>query len=495
MKTYQKKLSYYLLGFVLLGALGACSENNTKGGRQNQNFDNTNIPAFAWVTDLAGPATGNDAFSSLSFNYPIPVLSKEDLDLHMAGDREFSRQFTSEQGLGPAFNASSCTICHARDGRGALPLIPKGQSSVLFGPNESLLLRVILKTENGYESVPRYSPQVHQRGIYGLRDDKPGLGQTDIEMSFSYSTFTYPDGSQVQLRTPKFNFINPYDETVEKPSALRDPRLRISARVGAPVFGLGLFDAVDDETFIRLASPSEKNQDGVFGKVNIVNGRVGRHGWKANAESVLSQISGALNQDMGLTSSILPNENILGTDLFNSWLKKLGINSGANNYQQVDISDQQLKEIAFYAATLSVPKRRDVMNPSVLSGATHFQKIGCTACHTPQLKTGTNGTIDYFKNQTFYPFTDGLLHDMGEGLADDRPDYLASGREWKTRPLWGIGLTQTVNPRAGFLHDGRAATLEEAILHHGGEAETAKMRFANLNKSARNELISFLKSL
>lgn len=476
---------------ILLLMLGvACSNKSTEQAPSSEKP--AGYPEYAWVIGLAGPATSEDSSSSLSFNVPVPVLSKDELELHLGGDIDFNRQFNGEQGLGPAFNASSCVVCHARDGRGALPVLRAGRESVRFGPNESLLLRVSLETEEGPVQVPGFTEQIHQRGIYSLRQDLPGIGQTDIEMRFHHSTFTYPDGETVELRKPVFQFVGPYDETESSPSRLRDPRVRISPRIGPPVIGLGLLDAIDDKQLMAMADPDDRNGDGIRGKVNLVRGRVGRHGWKANNPDVLTQVAAALNHDMGLTNSLFPLENILGTTLFTEWTARLSLDPAKLH---LEVSDVRLERLSFYTSTLAVPKRRNVLEPEVVQGAKQFEVVGCTGCHTPKIKTGTSGKIDHFKNQTIYPFTDGLLHDMGDELADNRADHEASGREWRTRPLWGIGLTQTINPRAGFLHDGRARTLEEAILHHGGEAAPSRQRFSNLPKSARQELLSFLRSL
>ena len=479
------------LAYLLLIVGSACSKPNAEPARPSTEKA-AGYPAYAWVTNLAGPATSEDSSSSLSFNVPVPVLSKEELELHLDGDIDFNRQFNGEQGLGPAFNASSCVACHARDGRGALPVLNAEDRSVRFGPNESLLLRISLETENGPIVVPGFSEQVHQRGIYSLRQDMPGIGQTDIEMHFEYSTFTYPDGSSVELRKPIFQFVGAYDEMADGDSILKDPRIRVSPRIGPPIIGLGLLDAIDDKQLIQMADPDDRNGDGIRGKVNFIDGRVGRHGWKANNPDVRTQVAAALNHDMGLTNSLFPFENILNTPLFTNWTARLSIDPSKF---APEITDAQLDRLSFYTSTLAVPKRRKVLDLDVMQGARQFEVVGCTGCHTPMLKTGTSGTIEHFKNQTIYPFSDGLLHDMGEELADHRQDHEAGGREWRTRPLWGIGLTQTINPRAGFLHDGRARTLEEAILYHGGEAAAARQKFSNLPKSARQELISFLRSL
>ncbi len=206
---------------------------------------------------------------------------------------------------------------------------------------------------------------------------------------------------------------------------------------------------------------------------------------------------------MGVTNPLFKNESTAGTDLMAAYKSR---NPSFTTFADTGITDADLafsKAVVFYTETLSVPPRRDYQNADVQQGAMIFERIGCVKCHTPSFTTGTksesfsrNGErIVELENQTIYPFTDMLLHDMGDDLADGRRDSEANGKEWKTRSLWGIGATQTVNPGAGFLHDGRARTLEEAVLWHAGESEDIKDEFMDLVKTKRDQLIKFLESL
>jgi CxxC motif-containing protein (DUF1111 family) len=214
---------------------------------------------------------------------------------------------------------------------------------------------------------------------------------------------------------------------------------------------------------------------------------MGRFGLKNNTPSVFHQSLGALQGDIGVTNYAFPVESIFNTPLFDAFKAKLGpVKVEAPN----DVADA----LVFYSRTLAVPGRRDTENDIVKRGGQLFADINCTSCHQPSFTTGTH-KISALSNQKIYPFTDMLLHDMGDGLADGRRDFDASGRHWKTRPLWGLGQTQTINPRAGFLHDGRARTLEEAILWHGGEGDYSKNKFAALPQADRDALVAFLKSL
>ena len=263
----------------------------------------------------------------------------------------------------------------------------------------------------------------------------------------------------------------------------------LSPRIATPVFGLGLLEGIPEAALLSNQDVNDANNDGISGKANYVwdvqlqQNRIGRFGWKANATSVLIQCAGAYVDDMGVTNYVFPNET--GQNQFNG-------QDGLSD--DPEISDAILNQVTFYCKTLAVPAPRNISNINVKRGAKTFEEISCTKCHTPKQQTGYN-SITALSNQTFYPYTDLLLHDMGQALADNRPDYLASGTEWKTRPLWGIGLTQVVNGHTNFLHDGRARNLTEAILWHGGEAQTSKEKFKQLSTTKRNELLAFLNSL
>lgn len=477
---------------LILTACGKTASSPTPADGTGPNSTAASFPDFAKVRDLASSATSDDGSTSLSFNVPIPTLTDEEGDRHLAGDVLFSRKFNTEGGVGPAFNANACVACHMLDGRGALPMIMPGETKVRFGMNESLLLRVSLETDEGSKIVPGFSEQLFHRGIYSLRPDSPGTGQADIDMSFTSTIFTYPDGKKVELRKPVFTISNAYDAVGGKPSALDHPDVRISPRIGPPMIGLGLLEAVDAKDILALADPEDKNGDGISGRPNMIDGKLGRFGWKANNVSLRVQVAAAFSNDMGIRSSLFPEESISGTALFLSLIERL-----AKEWLplEVELSDSSLDSLEFYTATLAVPQRRDVEKPEVLNGARTFEKISCTGCHTPHFKTSDSAAVPSMRGLDIYPFSDGLLHDMGDELADGRRDHEANGREWKTRPLWGVGMTQTVNPRAGFLHDGRARSLEEAVLYHGGEAAESRRRFANLTEAERKEVLLFLKSL
>jgi len=319
-----------------------------------------------------------------------------------------------------------------------------------------------------------------------------------------------------------FQIRNPYDNPGEVPAAGVTPVSRllqsdvaISPRMSPPMYGLGLLEAIPESDILALADPNDADKDGISGRPNWVFDPVkqaqddteprslGRFGWKASTPSVLVQAAGAYRDDIGITNYLFTTESIAGTPLYDSYRTTHPDDDG-QAAQGYEVSEEVVKQVVFYSNTLAVPARRNVDDTQVRHGAALFDNAKCTGCHHPSFVTGTHpgiwgpsgsSSVDAVKAQRIYPFTDMLLHDMGEGLADGRTDYAANGHEWKTRPLWGIGLTQTVNGLSGFLHDGRARTLEQAILWHGGEAEAAKERFRTMSASDRAALIAFLKSL
>jgi CxxC motif-containing protein (DUF1111 family) len=213
---------------------------------------------------------------------------------------------------------------------------------------------------------------------------------------------------------------------------------------------------------------------------------IGRFGWKANQPDIAHQTAAAFNGEMGMTTMLSPHENCTAVQTV-----CLTAPSGGNP----EVSDEIFVRIVNYERMLGVPARRDLQDPQVRRGAEQFLEAGCAGCHTPTLKTAKLPQMPWLSEQTFHPYTDLLLHDMGRGLADGREDFLASGSEWRTPPLWGLGLMRTVNGHTFLLHDGRARDVSEAILWHGGEAEAAKERYRTMKKQDREALLKFLDSL
>lgn len=307
-----------------------------------------------------------------------------------------------------------------------------------------------------------------------------------------------PPGTPLSEGTVTLDAMAPYDDGHNQygdgtPYQLRRPVLRFSGvtpnfysmRLAQPLIGLGLLEAVDEATILGFADPCDSDNDGVSGRAAITAAlgtnqpRIGRFNWKGIASSIGDQIAYALNRDMGVTTSRFP------------------ILDGASAPSPVEVSDSELDQLVHYNGLLGVNARRSLHDADALAGEQLFSQMGCVACHVPQMTTGTTHPWAEVRNQTIRPFTDLLLHDMGAGLADNMAvaGSGASASEWRTTPLWGIGLSAGIDGREGYLHDGRAATMEEAILWHGGEAETAKQAFRTSSTSDRAKLIAFLRSL
>jgi CxxC motif-containing protein (DUF1111 family) len=265
----------------------------------------------------------------------------------------------------------------------------------------------------------------------------------------------------------------------------------VSPRIAPAVMGVGLLEAVPAGDITARADPDDSDGDGISGRPNQVWDPVaeamalGRFGWKAGQPTVRAQAAAAFVGDLGITSTLHPDQPCTAVE---------ADCAAAPDGGMPELDDNKLDRVTFYNRTLAVPARRDVTDVAVQAGAQNFAELGCSSCHTPTMSTGDDD-IPALAQQEIHPYTDLLLHDMGSRLADDRPEFAASGTEWRTAPLWGIGLVERVNGHTRFLHDGRARSLEEAILWHGGEAAAAQQGFRDLSATERAELIAFLESL
>ncbi len=379
---------------------------------------------------------------------------------------------TARDGLGPFFNANNCSSCHFKDGRGKPPAF-NGQTG------RGLLLRLVLfgRDANGNSfSDPIYGNQLQDNAILG----QTIKGQYEI----TYQTFTevLADGTVVELQKPLYKINNlGYGSLANN--------ILISPRIANQIIGLGLLEAVTESTILGFAATNNNNE--ISGKANYVHDiesnsqKLGRFGWKANQPTIRQQVASAFSSDMGITTSIFPNENAPpGVDL-----------SVIPNGGSPEISNANFDKIVLYSSSLAVPARRNHSNQNVLNGKKIFNEIKCTSCHVPKMVTGSTYPIESFRNQVIRPYSDMLLHDMGNELADNTPDFLADGNEWRTQPLWGIGLINIVNKHTNLLHDGRARNILEAILWHGGEAQNSKNKFKQLSAKDRNNILLFINSL
>jgi CxxC motif-containing protein (DUF1111 family) len=415
--------------------------------------------------------------SKYSFGMSAPNIPINKLRDFAFGNRMFNTNWVtapssvpSLDGLGPLFNRVACSQCHLRDGRGRAP----------HGPDEmmdSMLVRISAIDKDGQAiDHPIYGGQLSDRAIQDLK------AEARVRVSWKEDEAKYEDGEKYSLRYPQYDFEFFRGDAGE---------FLFSPRVTPAVYGLGLLEALDEKSILANADPEDKDGDGISGKANYVwdvvsqSTQLGRFGLKANAPNLLHQNTGAANGDIGLTSKYFPNKNhqVVHKDL------------EEHKSKDFDISEDQARRLTLYVQSLGVPVRRSMDDEQALRGEKIFKQINCQSCHIENFTTGSSHELEFLRNQQIRPYTDMLLHDMGEKLADNRPDGLANGQEWRTPPLWGLGLHGMVNGNDFFLHDGRARTIEEAILWHGGEAEASREQFIKLNKADRLALLSFLKSL
>ncbi|HZD22975.1 MAG TPA: di-heme oxidoredictase family protein [Acidimicrobiia bacterium] len=446
--------------FVLASIVVGCQQADLQRGG-SQKID---------IEDLAGGLGGGATVFSSSrsaFGLPAPSLDPSLRPVFERGDDLFSGVWSprgvgpvGRDGLGPLFAADSCAGCHVRDGR-----------SQPLGSDDDFGIVVVLDSD-----APMVGTHVQLQSSSGFEAE--GVLRVDyVEVPGAFG-----DGETYSLREPVYSVV--------LSDGSRLDRDRFSVRTAPPVFGSGLLEAVPVDVLEDIADPGDDDRDGVSGVVNMVvdpeTGELvlGRFGWKAAKVSIRHQTAQAAAQDLGLTSSLFAEGNC-------AELQVACVDTEAGVRE---LSDTQLGDLVAYVSSLGVPAMRNTDDPAVVEGAGLFVDIGCAACHRPTLATGEH-PIEALADQVIHPFTDLLVHDMGDGLADMVSEGQASGAEWRTAPLWGIGLTATVNGHTSFLHDGRARSLTEAILWHGGEAEAARERFRALTRGQRAALLRFLDSL
>lgn len=417
-----------------------------------------------------------------AFALPAPGLSAKELRDFNFGNRLFNTNWVAApasvaafDGLGPTFNRVSCSGCHVRDGRGRPPI--DGEKELL-----SMLLRLSVPgrdTHGGPKPHPAYGDQLNDRALPGVP------AEARVEIRYREIAGRFNDGTPYSLRAPEYRLHDPaFGEFGDD--------LMISPRTAPHMLGMGLLEAVAEADLIARADPDDTNGDGISGRPNRVFNPVtqreelGRFGWKANVASLLQQSAGAANGDIGLTSRWFAEQNCPPVQ---------SACAQAASGGEPELGDAYLAKLVFYLRTLAVPAQRSGDDAQLKLGESVFERARCSACHAPQLRTADNAEPALLAAQTFAPYTDLLLHDMGEGLADHRPDFAANGREWRTAPLWGLGLVPEVNGHSHYLHDGRARGLAEAILWHGGEAEGAQRAFRAASREERAALIAFLQTL
>jgi CxxC motif-containing protein (DUF1111 family) len=333
---------------------------------------------------------------------------------------------------------------------------------------------------------PTYGGQLQNFAIKGFDNE----GYMHIE--YADVPVKLGDGSTVTLRRPTYSI------TDLKYGPLH-PKTMLSPRVAPPMIGLGLLEAIPEAQIRAHADPGDQNGDGIAGRTNevwsIAENRVklGRFGWKAGVPSIAQQAAHAFAGDIGLSTTLVPKPS---GDCTKAQPVCLAAPNGNNPKEgDVEVQPKLFDLVVFYSQNLAVPPRRNPKDPVVERGKAQFYGLNCQGCHVPSFTTGVVEGQPQLSNQKIFPYTDLLLHDMGDGLADNRPEGMATGRDWRTAPLWGIGLTQIVSGHTLFLHDGRARNVTEAILWHGGEAQAARDGYAALSKEERDALDAFVNSL
>lgn len=454
-----------LVVLVISGAIVvACKKESDSGTVTDMGDD-------AGLIKLGGSCSVNDQ-TSYAFSYQVGGLTEEEGLMFFVGNSFFNQNWveapsstTARDGVGPLYNARSCATCHFRDGRGA-PF-----------SNQGMLFRLGSHADNSPDAI--YGGQLQDFSV--IATEKEGL----MGVTYAEVPGTYDDGTPYSLRVPTYSVDNPNYGALSASTG-------ISPRVGQQMIGLGLLEIIPEAQILANQDPTDANGDGISGRPNYATDAVsgnlmlGRFGWKANVATLGHQVAGAFQGDIGIMSDYFTSENHTANQPSCDGLPNGGT-------PEIELSD--LQAVILYARTLAVPYRRNVKDPDVKAGALLFRSANCIACHKMSFTTGNGGSIAALKGQKITPYTDLLLHDMGPDLADDVPDHLASGSEWRTQPLWGLGLISTVNSHTFLLHDGRARSIEEAILWHGGEAANSRNNFKAMTAIQRAQLLAYLRSL
>jgi CxxC motif-containing protein (DUF1111 family) len=439
----------------------------------------------------AGSFTTLDAGAS-AYSIPVTQLNDEQRRVFAEGKAQFNEAWvvapdpSGVWGLGPTFNEDRCAHCHENNGGAAAPA-DHGAAE------RGMLVRLSIPgttREGAPLPHPVYGDQLQNRGI---QDRVPAEGQ--VQFTYRERTVAYADGETIALRKPQVQFV-------DLAFGALGADVMTSPRIAPAMVGMGLLEAVPEATILRIAAEQQKR--GVSGRPNRVWDMenetlvLGRFGWKANQPNLRQQIAGAFHGDIGATTYMFPEENCPAAQtacLDVPSASKCGGQGGCTgNQYRPEVVPSRLTNITLYLQGLAVPARRNVGDAAFKRGEALFDQANCSACHVPELQTG-QAALAAASNQVIRAYTDLLLHDMGEELADNRPDFLADGREWRTAPLWGIGLLRTVNGHGDLLHDGRARNVAEAILWHGGEAQAAREAFRNMPKADREALVKFVESL
>ncbi len=455
------------------------------------------LQAAPGASDPLGEKTGGEttvyANGKNAFSFSAANLSAEESTRFVIGNSFFKRNWveapastTARDGLGPHFLARSCGGCHLFDGRGEPPPWRKGMSTE---QPSALLIRLSVPGVDAHGG-PRHEPVYgDQLNISAVQNVKP---EGEVSMRWKPIEGRFADGTRYTLQQPLYTVRNLAYGPLE-------PGTLMSPRIAPQVMGVGLLESIAEKDILANAERQATSPGDIKGQPNKVwdafaeRMMLGRFGWKANVATLAHQTASAFHGDIGITSRQFPTETCTSAQK-----DCLAAPKGASA-NRPELEDETLEQVVFYQATLAPAARRNARDPEVLRGQSLFAQAQCAACHRPSYTTAEGPfprmTSKALQGQTIWPYTDLLLHDMGPGLADGRPDFLASGRQWKTPPLWGIGLIRDVNGHTRLMHDGRANGVLEAILWHGGEAKASQQQVVQMKKADRDALVKFVESL
>ena len=498
-----KVLFLVLSSFILLSACGKSADNNL-------DYSGLSAPTLSVEENKPGGDTTVSIKPFASFQLPAKNLNNYLRPKFHAGKALANQPWvkaptitTARDGLGPIYNARTCLSCHVKGGKGFIPANNKTPLTSTLVRLSTLGNEAEKLKQSGVIPHPVYGDQIQSQSIslaHQLRhSQKPGTLKHDVApeayiyINWVENKFTYPDQHSVMLRSPQLDFqslgYGPLGEDT-----------LYSIRVAPTLHGMGLVSLIAEQDILDLSDEDDINQDGISGRANQVwdvekqATAMGRFGLKSNKPTLKMIVAGAFTNDLGITNSLAPNQPC--TDLQPSCLNIPNGNDKVDGHKvPVELPDPLLELVVNFNRDLAPVERRNSKDKDVLAGRELFYQTGCNQCHNPRFVTQKSEQTPHLSEQIIWPYSDFLLHDMGPDLADGRPDFLATGNEWRTPPLWGVGLLSQVNGMATLLHDGRARTVEEAILWHGGEAESAKSRFVSLEKEDRERLIKFVNSL
>jgi len=454
-----------LMAAVLLACSGAEQSANTKPVKIN--------PAAATV--VATPIKHRLAQP----DQQMPMMAQVDFAVGRSFFRnpwvEAPSATSARDGLGPLFNAISCASCHVASARGMAAV--DGQSLLHY------VVRLSVPGDKatgkaGFIAEPSYGGQLQNQAV----DDVLPEGRAIIHYSDVIRRLA--NDEQIGLRQPSLTLDRlAYGEMVAD--------VRRSVRLAPVLTGLGLLEAVSEQQLLAWADEDDANGDGISGRANLVwdieaqQQKIGRFGWKAEQPSIRQQTAGAFHADLGISSELIQRQNCTAIEVTCQQTEHGGA---------PEINDKLLNHVTFYVANLAVPDSAVQQDGDAHRGQALFETAGCQKCHRPRLQAGES-KYPWLSNRTIYPYTDLLLHDLGDELADNRAVFGANGREWRTAPLWGLGLAKKIAPGVGFLHDGRARNVLEAILWHGGEAQQSRVIVEQMTSDERSELLRFVESL